>query len=330
MRSFTSLLALGATLALGALGQISTSETGENNGFYYSFWTDGASTVTYTNGDAGNYKVEWSGNAGNWVGGKGWSTGAERAISFSGTYAPNGNSYLAVYGWTTAPLIEYYVVENYGTYNPGSGGALKGTVESDGSTYDIYTTERVNQPSIEGTSTFTQFWSVRRDLRSEGTVTMANHFAAWQQSGMTLGTHNYQIMATEGYQSSGSVDLTVSEGTADTSGGAVGDASSGNEIPAASGGVAQGTNPSATTAAAVASSAVPVASSVVASAPAVSSFAAGGATSAAWSVPSSTAAAGGAVYSPPVAVSEAAATTTAAASAVASEKPGCSVVYFRA
>lgn len=107
MLSLTKTVALCATLAASALGQITTSEVGENNGYYYSFWTDGASQVTYTNGEGGRYSVEWSGNAGNWVGGKGWSTGTDRAISYSGTYAPNGNSYLAVYGWTRNPLVEY-------------------------------------------------------------------------------------------------------------------------------------------------------------------------------------------------------------------------------
>ncbi|KAI0476039.1 Xyn11A, glycoside hydrolase family 11 protein [Xylariaceae sp. FL0804] len=190
--------------------RLSTSETGTNNGFYYSFWTDGGATVDYENGDAGEYSITWSGD-GDFVGGKGWETGSDRSIAFSGSFEPGTNAYLAVYGWSTDPLHEYYIVENYGDYNPGSAGTYMGTVDSDDSTYDIYTAERTDAASIEGTSTFTQFWSIRQDKRTSGTVTTATHFDAWSALGMTLGTFNYQIMATEGYDSTGSSDITVSE-----------------------------------------------------------------------------------------------------------------------
>ena len=101
-------------------------------------------------------------------------------------------------------------MESYGEYNPGSSMTFKGTVTTDGSVYDIYTHQQVNQPSISGTATFDQYWSIRRSKRSSGTVTTANHFNAWASLGMSLGSHNYQIVSTEGYQSSGSSSITVS------------------------------------------------------------------------------------------------------------------------
>ena len=54
--------------------------------------------------------------------------------------------------------MEYYVVENYGTYNPGSDKSFKGTVYDDGCNYNIYQSTRNSQPSIEGTQTFQQYW----------------------------------------------------------------------------------------------------------------------------------------------------------------------------
>jgi endo-1,4-beta-xylanase len=47
---------------------------------------------------------------------------------------------------------------------------------------------------------------------------MAAHFRAWEQSGLRLGTHDYQIVATEGYFSSGSATITVG-GTSSGGGG---------------------------------------------------------------------------------------------------------------
>ena len=224
----SSLICATAICASAVSAQTLTSNsTGTNNGFYYSFWKDsGNASMTLHSG--GRYASQWNNGTNNWVGGKGWNPGSSsRVISYSGNYGVSNsqNSYLALYGWTRSPLIEYYVIESYGSYNPAScsGGTDYGSFQSDGATYNVRRCQRVNQPSIDGNQTFYQYFSVRNPKKGfgniSGTITFANHANFWASKGLNLGNHNYQIMATEGYQSNGSSDITVSQGSNNGGGG---------------------------------------------------------------------------------------------------------------
>lgn len=74
----------------------------------------------------------------------------------------------------------------------------------DGSVYDIWEHQQVNQPSIAGTTTFNQYISNRRTSRpGSGTITTSCHFDAWKALGLNLGTYDYQVLATEGWGSAG-------------------------------------------------------------------------------------------------------------------------------
>ncbi|KAG6828749.1 hypothetical protein H0H93_014756, partial [Arthromyces matolae] len=204
--------------ALARRTTFSSSTTGTQDNYFYSLYMEDSSTGTSMDVENGSYSLTWAADVVDVVAGLGWNPGSAQVINYSATFSTSGNAYLSVYGWTTSPLVEYYIVESYGDYNPSSGLSLLGTVTSDGGTYDLYSTTRTNAPSIQGTATFGQYWSIRTSHRTSGTVTTANHFNAWKALGLSMGTFNYQILATEGYESTGTSSVTVSSGGSSSTG----------------------------------------------------------------------------------------------------------------
>lgn len=103
MVSSSSLL-LAITAAVGALaapsgkdlessapGELLNKRTaagqGTNNGYFYSYWTDGTGTVSYTNDAAGEYTTSWT-DCGDFTAGKGWNPGSAQYVPTTLPYPP--------------------------------------------------------------------------------------------------------------------------------------------------------------------------------------------------------------------------------------------------
>ena len=203
--------AMAAVPGIAKAASICSSQTGTNGGYYYQMYTAGSGSACITLNSGNSYSTSWS-NVGDFVAGVGWNPGSKATVSFSSSLSASGTSLVSLYGWSTNPLVEYYVIENY-TGSPPTAGTYMGQVTSDGGTYNIYEHQQVNQPSIQGTATFEQYLAIRTSPESSGTITTANYFNAWASHGMNLGSLNYQILATEAYSNgSGNSSVTVNSG----------------------------------------------------------------------------------------------------------------------
>src|ERR1700724_2406578 len=128
------MLAAAATVALSGTAHAATcsNQTGTNNGYYYQMWSNGQGSACITIGSGGNqYSTNWSG-IGDFVAGGGWQPGRKQTVSFRRNMSASGGTPLAsLYGWSTNPLVEYYVIEDDQGGSP-SLGTFMGTTTSDG------------------------------------------------------------------------------------------------------------------------------------------------------------------------------------------------------
>jgi len=121
-------------------------------------------------------------------------------------------SYVGIYGWTRDPLVEYYIVDNWlSQYRPGDwvGNKKHGDFTIDGAEYTVFENTRTG-PSIDGDTTFKQYFSIRKTPRECGTIDISAHFEQWEKLGMTMGKmHEAKVLGEAGSTGSGT------SGTAD-------------------------------------------------------------------------------------------------------------------
>jgi len=196
------------------------NKTGIHDGFVYVLYrTAGNTVMTFTGG--GNYKCIWK-DVDNAIFRMGkrfdeinkYSELGKIQIEYGADYYPKGHSVLAVNGWFVNSFIEYYIVENWWGKHPYIisnkyfvNKNLKGTVFLDGDNYDIYEILLKGKPPNAETQIYKQYWSVRANKRTEGIVSVNEHFKAWEKMGMDLGKLFEVSFAINSVRSSGAAEV---------------------------------------------------------------------------------------------------------------------------
>ena len=172
---------------------------GVDAGQSWFMWYDGSNgCMTPFEGYGGAFRANWN-NSGDFLARMGLFFDQTRTheqigelyaeLAFTRTGSAGGFSYLGVYGWSTNPLVEYYIVEDSFNNAPATpfNTQQRGTFTVDGSQYRIFTGQRNNVPSIVGTANFVQVFSVRQSPRNCGRVSVSQHFRQWESLGIDLG-----------------------------------------------------------------------------------------------------------------------------------------------
>ncbi len=200
-------------------GQNNSSVTGNvgSSPYHYEIWYQGGNN-SMSFYDNGTYKASWNGTN-DFLARVGFKYDEKSTyddvgpidayFKWSKQGSAGGYNYIGIYGWTVDPLVEYYIVDDWFS-KPGANllGQRKGEFTVDGDTYEIWQNTRVQQPSIKGTSTFPQFFSVRKSARSCGHIDITAHFKKWESLGMKMGKMYEAKVLVEAGGGSGSFDVT--------------------------------------------------------------------------------------------------------------------------
>lgn len=177
----------------GSIGDYHYEQWTKSGSATTDFYTDGSFSCSFSNTDdflcrEGVFYGQNSGkdplSVGNLVADYSMKTFSnDKSISYA---------YAGIYGWMQNPLIEWYIVDNWGPASrPNWLGTSRGKITVDGAEYEIFTAS-ANRATIEGNKAFDQIYSLRSTARTCGTISITEHFKAWKEKGITLGSSLYE------------------------------------------------------------------------------------------------------------------------------------------
>ena len=203
----------------------SGNSQGTAAGLTWQLWMNG-SGGTLTTYSTPAFSANWN-NSGDFLARIGLSWNPGKAYTSLGTVSADfaetksgsagGYSYIGIYGWSTNPCVEWYIVDDsYGNLPFNPGGSTVGTATIDGGTYNIIarSTTGTGGNRCGNVSSWNQIYSMRTSKRSCGTISITDHWNAWAKANQQLGAMLEASILIEAGGGSGSISFPTANVTA--------------------------------------------------------------------------------------------------------------------
>jgi len=212
-----------ATMPSGGTTQTGNNINGTADGLGYGVWSNGSGGSLTTFANAHAFSASWN-NGGDFLAHLGLDFNSSQSYTAYGTIAAQfvesktgtagGYSSIGMYGWMQNPCIEWYIVDDSFQTMPTQRSSVTATI--DGGTYYLISNTTTGSGGNDcggSASSWTQMWSVRSTARTCGTITVSDHFAAWQKQGWNLGKLTSVHINVEVGGGTGSIDFPIADVT---------------------------------------------------------------------------------------------------------------------
>lgn len=221
---------------------LTENKTGQYDGYDYELWKEDKENdkAKMSISDNGTFECEWNTKTQSlFLVGKIFEDALEQndyneiTLNYDVDYNVDGSSVtIGAYGWFEEPQAEFFIIET--TNNDSLEKAIEEhaipvttTVDIDGETYNIYKHTIIADHFAGMSSAYSVYYSIRQtdeyknQGNASGTITVSDHFNAWEKAGLKIGNLERLFLQVDSYMSNGNAkvnknQLTIDEKHSDT------------------------------------------------------------------------------------------------------------------